>query len=102
MGSTRRNGAPQQVAGRGKFWRLAAAQLLIVVGSVAVLFYFRTTALLAGPPSGDLYANNWGFQLVVFFAVLFPATLLIVDSIIAIERAVMIHHSVEKNTDSAP
>ena len=90
------------MTGRGKFWKLAAAQLLIAVGCAAVLFYFRTTALLAGPPSGDLYAHNWGFQLMVFFAVWLPAILLIMGSFIAIEREVLINHCAEKNTDSAP
>ena len=85
-----------------KFWKLATAQLVVAVACAAILFYFRTRALLAGPPSGDLYANNWAFQLVVFFAVWLPATLLIVGSIIAIERSILVRRKAEKSTESAP
>ena len=90
------------MATRRRFWKFAAAQLVIAIGCVAVLFYFRTKAFLAGQPSGDLYANSWGFQLLVFFAVWLPATLLIVGTIIAVERALLMHHQIEKITESSP
>ena len=69
-----------------KFWKIALAQLLFAVTCSAIWFYFRTMAFLAGPPSGDLYANNWRFQLVVFATVWLPATLLFVGIALAIQR----------------
>ncbi|WP_434026359.1 hypothetical protein [[Pseudomonas] boreopolis] len=77
-----------------KFWILALAQLALAVAIAGTWFYFRTEALLAGPPSGDLYANNWGFQLIVFVVAWLPATLLITGILLAIEhRALKPHYS---------
>ena len=71
-----------------RFWKLAMVQIALAVGFVAAWFYFRTDALLAVPPPpvGDLYAYNWGFQLIVFFVVWLPTTLLIAGILLAIEH----------------
>ena len=73
------------------FWKLVAAELSAAVVCAGVIFYFRTRSLLADAPSGDLYANNWGFQFVVFAAVWLPATLLIVGVVVAIQRNWLLH-----------
>jgi hypothetical protein len=72
-----------------KFWKLALGQITFVVACSAIWFYFRTVAFLAGPPSGDLYANNWGFQLVAYFLFWLPATLAVTGCVLAIERAML-------------
>ena len=71
-----------------KFWIIAVAEAAIAVSAVAIWFYFRTSALLAvpPPPAGDLYAYNWGFQLIVFVVVWLPATLLLSGTFIAIQH----------------
>lgn len=73
-----------------EFGVLAAAQVaLAIIGSCA-WFYVRTTAYLAGPPDPDTYAQNWGFQLIVFAIVWLPAILLSIGIVLAIERAILI------------
>jgi multisubunit Na+/H+ antiporter MnhE subunit len=46
--------------------RRAWMALLLIVGVAFAVFVVRTVAYLNGPPDGDLYAWNWGFQLVMF------------------------------------
>lgn len=69
-----------------KFWVLAAGQVVLIVGTAAVWFCFRTVAYLAEPPDPDTYAWSWGFQLMVFVVVWLPAILLCVGVLLAIER----------------
>jgi hypothetical protein len=85
-----------------KFWKIALAQIIFAVACSATLFYFRTMTFLAGPPSGDLYANNWGFQLVIFAIVWLPATLLFVGIALAIQRAWLTHNRRSGVGGSAP
>ena len=73
------------------FWKLAVTELSAAVICAGVLFYFRTRSLLADTPSGDLYASNWSFQLVIFAVVWLPATLLIAGVVLAIQRNWLIH-----------
>lgn len=40
-------------------------QLALFFGAFCVWFYIRTSAYLAGPQDGDLYAQTWSFQFVV-------------------------------------
>jgi Na+/pantothenate symporter len=75
-----------------KFWVLALAQIVLVVGAAFVWFYFRTTAYLAGPPDPDNYAWNWGFQLIVFAVFWLPAILLFIGILLAIERTALISY----------
>jgi hypothetical protein len=46
----------------------------VTVWLVACLWYelHRISAILALPADGDLYAHNWGFQLLVFAMFRFP------------------------------
>ena len=67
------------------FRRLALVQVATALVGVVVWFWMRTEAFLAGPPSPDLYANNWGFQLVVFLLVWLPAAALAAIAILAME-----------------
>ena len=68
------------------FWKVALFELIALIAIAGLAFYLRTAALLSGPPSGDLYTNNWGFQLTVFFVVWLPATLLLAYIAISIQR----------------
>lgn len=68
-----------------EFWKLALAQLAIAVALATVIFYFDAKAFLAGPPSGDVYANNWGFQIVAFLIFWLPALLVLMSLLLAIE-----------------
>ena len=72
-----------------KFWLLALFQALLVLAIVAVAFYFRTSALLAGPGDGDLYAHNWGFQLVVFGLLWLPATFFAITALLVVEHQLL-------------
>jgi len=47
------------------FKRAWLYQLALLFAFFCVWFYLRTTAYLAGPPDGDLYAQTWSFQLMV-------------------------------------
>lgn len=69
-----------------KFWKIALVQLALAIACTAILFYFRTKVLLAGPPIGDLYAYNWGFQSIVFVVFWLPAVLLVVLVLLLIEH----------------
>ena len=60
---------------RKKWLLLALLQTLLIVGMSCVWFYLRTRAYLAGPPDGDLYAWNWGFQEFVFLVFYVPLLL---------------------------
>ncbi len=88
--------------GRIKFWQLAIAQFVAAIACVSVWFYYRTKEFLAVSPSGDLYANNWGFQLTAFFAVWLPATLMIVGCLIVVERIFLRRGSSAEGGGSAP
>lgn len=74
-----------------RFWILALVQLLLAVAVAGFCFYLRTAAFLSGPPSGDLYANSWSFQLVIFAAIWLPAALLVAGTLIAIEHSLLKH-----------
>ncbi|WP_286075947.1 hypothetical protein [Stenotrophomonas sp. 59] len=65
---------------------LAVAQLLVALLLSSVWFYVSAKAFLAGPPSPDLYANNWGFQIVAFLFYWLPALLLFMGILLGIER----------------
>jgi hypothetical protein len=64
---------------------VAVLQLLVTVSAVGGWFALRTADYLAGPPDGDLYAQTWGFQTVVFTMLYLPWTLLAVGSLIVIQ-----------------
>lgn len=72
---------------RRGFAKAALIQLAAAVLAVAIWFYFRTEAYLAGPPDGDLYAHDWGFQFVVFGLIWLPLTLFSVGVLICLEWA---------------
>lgn len=63
----------------------ALLQLSAAALGVAIWFYFRIEAYLAGPTDGDLYAQSWGFQLVVFGLIWLPLTLSLVGVLISLE-----------------
>ena len=84
-----------------KFWILALAQLALAFAIAGTWFYFRTEAFLAGPPSGDLYANNWGFQLIVFVMVWLPAVLLITGILLVIEHQALKPRYLAQQTEGA-
>ncbi|TDK19971.1 hypothetical protein E2F46_16530 [Luteimonas aestuarii] len=84
-----------------KFWILALAQLALAVAIACIWFYFRTEAFLAGAPSGDLYANNWGFQLIAFVVVWLPGVLLITGILLAIEHQALKPYYLAQQTESA-
>jgi len=69
-----------------KFWVLATAQVVLVLISSAIWFYFRTATYLAGPPDPDTYAWSWDFQLVIFAIFRLPAILACTAIALAIER----------------
>jgi hypothetical protein len=81
-----------------KFWKLALVQLALAIACMTTVFYFRTKALLAGPPIGDLYANDWGSQSVVFFVFWLPATLLVTGILLAIEHQALQPHHLAQQT----
>lgn len=83
-----------------KFWILALAQFALAVAIASIWFYIRTEALLSGPPSGDLYANNWGFQLIVFGLFWLPTVLLITGILLAIEHQALKPHYLAQQTAS--
>ncbi len=56
--------------------RTAFFELVTVLLAVAVWFTARTANYLAGPPDGDLYAQTWGFQAIVFVLVYLPWAML--------------------------
>ncbi len=72
------------------FHRFALVQACIAISGVTIWFLVRTEALLAGPPSPDLYANNWGFQLVVFALVWLPLASIATISILVAEVIVLV------------
>ena len=56
--------------------RLALVEFLVILACVVAWFAVRTVNYLAGPPDGDLYAQTWGFQAIVFVIFYFPRTML--------------------------
>ena len=82
-----------------KFWILALAQLALAVAVAGTWFYFRTESFLSGPPSGDLYANNWGFQLIVFLIFWLPTTLLITSIVLAVEHQALKRHYLAQQSE---
>jgi hypothetical protein len=57
---------------RTPIFRIALLELLAVLIAVAAWFLVRTMNYLAGPPDGDIYAQTWGFQAIVFVLVYLP------------------------------
>lgn len=68
---------------------VAMLQLLVTVSAIGGWFALRTADYLAGPPDGDLYAQTWGFQAIVFFMFYLPWALLAVGGLIVIESYVL-------------
>ncbi len=68
---------------------MAILQLFVTVSVVGGWFTLRTVEYLAGPPDGDLYAQNWGFQTIVFFMLYLPWALLAVGCLIVIQSYVL-------------
>ena len=60
-----------------RFWLRATLQFVFVIVLASIWFYFSTVAYLSGPPDGDLYAWNWGFQIMCFVVIWLPLVLLI-------------------------
>ena len=52
-------------------------QVFAILGALAGWFYVRTSHYLAGLPDGDLYAQTWGFQGIVFALLYLPCALLL-------------------------
>jgi hypothetical protein len=57
-------------------FRIAVLELLAVLIAVAAWFFVRSLNYLAGPPDGDVYAQTWGFQSIVFVLVYLPWALI--------------------------
>lgn len=68
---------------------VAVLQLIVTVSVIGGWFALRTAEYLAGPPDGDVYAQTWGFQAVVFVMFYLPWALLAVGSLIVIESYVL-------------
>lgn len=56
--------------------RVAVWELAAVLVAVGLWFGVRTVNYLAGPPYGDVYAQTWAFQCVVFALIYLPRALL--------------------------
>ena len=65
----------------------AVVSATVAVWLVVCLAYemYRIAAFLALPPSGDLYAHDWGFQLMAFAIFRFPVWLVGLLVILAVE-----------------
>ena len=68
---------------------MAVLQLLGTVSVVGGWFTLHTVEYLAGPPDGDLYAQTWGFQTIVFFMLYLPWALLAAGFRIVIQSYVL-------------
>jgi hypothetical protein len=51
---------------------VAVLQLIVTVSAMGGWFTLRTAQYLAGPPDGDIYAQTWGFQAIVFVMFYLP------------------------------
>jgi len=69
----------------------ALVALTIVVWLIACLAYelHRISAILALPPSGDLYAHSWGFQLGVFAVLRLPVWIVALLVVFVVEFALL-------------
>ena len=56
--------------------RIAVLELLAILAAVGLWFAVRTVNYLAGPPDGDVYAQTWSFQAIVFALLYLPRALL--------------------------
>jgi uncharacterized SAM-binding protein YcdF (DUF218 family) len=56
--------------------RIAVLKLLAVLVAVGLWFAVRTVDYLAGPADGDVYAQAWAFQAIVFALIYLPRALL--------------------------
>ena len=65
----------------------ALVSTTVAIWLVVCLAYelHRIASFLALPPSGDLYAHDWGFQLFAFAFSRFPIWLLALFAILAVE-----------------
>jgi hypothetical protein len=72
---------------RKRFWS-ELAQVLVVLLALSGWYAHRTIDLLAAPPSGDLYAHTWGFQLMVFALMYLPATLVALTVLLLVEHVI--------------
>ena len=59
----------------------------VAIWLVVCLAYemYRIAAFMALPPSGDLYAHDWGFQLFAFAVFRFPIWLVALLAILVVE-----------------
>ncbi len=69
--------------------RTAFLELVTILGAAAVWFAVRTANYLAGPPDGDLYAQTWGFQWLVFVLVYLPWALLAAGALLLIQSLLL-------------
>ena len=67
---------------------VAFIQLFLAIAAVGYWFMLRTEAYLAGPADGDLYAQTWGFQTMIFTIGYVPWILLVVGILIILESYV--------------
>ena len=72
---------------RPSFRKLAVVQVLLAVAGAATWFFVKTRAWLEipPPPHADLYAHEWGFQLIVFALFWLPAVLIGVAVLLGVE-----------------
>ena len=49
-----------------EFWKLGLLQVVVLLAFLGWKFYATTSAYLAHPGDGDLYAHSWWFQGIVF------------------------------------
>ena len=79
----------------------ALLQTSLIVGAGWARFYFHTVRLLAGPPIGDLYAQNWEFQKCVFIFFQLPILLFVAAALVATEYVLALHY-LEKSLHQPP
>jgi hypothetical protein len=68
---------------------VAFIQLFLAIAAVGYWFMQRTEEYLAGPADGDVYAQTWGFQIMVFIIGYMPLILLVVGILIILESYVL-------------
>ena len=68
---------------------VAFIQLFLAIAAVGYWFIKRTEEYLAGPADGDVYAQTWGFQIMVFLIAYMPLILLVVGILIILESYVL-------------
>ena len=67
------------------FWTLALIEASIVAAVFGWRFYVGTSAYLAHPTDGDLYAHDWSFQAVVFSLYAVPRFLIIMAVFLGVD-----------------